>query len=74
VNPRKKDALLFIAKVEYRRHTIKIARRGDQIELLIHVPDSALASQMVTDSLTNYEKALEEARRVIDRMVGAGGA
>jgi hypothetical protein len=70
VNPREKDALLFIARVEYRRHIIKIARRGSQIKLLIHLPGSPLATQMVTDALTNYEKALENARQLIDRMVG----
>jgi hypothetical protein len=69
VNPRAKDALLFIAKVEYRRHTIKIARRGNQIRLLIHRPNSPLATEMVTDELTNYEKALQGARQLIDRLI-----
>src|SRR5215218_7353544 len=44
VNPPEKDALLFIAQVEYRRHAIKIARRGNQIRLLIHRPGSLLAA------------------------------
>jgi hypothetical protein len=71
VNPQERDALLFIAKVEYRRHIIKIARRGNQIKLLIHRPNSPLATEMVTDALTNYEKALENARQLIDRLVEA---
>ena len=68
MKPPGKDALLFIAKVEYRRHVIKIARRGDQIKLLIHRPGTTLATQMITDALTNYEKALEDAKQLIDRM------
>jgi hypothetical protein len=72
VNPPEKDALLFIAKVEYRRHIIKIARRGNRIKLLIHAPGTALATRMITDALTNYEKALQEARQAIDRMIEAG--
>jgi hypothetical protein len=72
VNPRERDALLFIARVEYRRHTIKIVRRGNQIKLLIHRPDSPLATEMVTDALTNYEKALQDARQLIDRLVDGG--
>ena len=74
MNPPGKDPLLFIAKVEYRRHVIKIARRGDQIKLLIHRPGTSLATQMITDALTNYEKALEGAKQLIDRMVQADGA
>jgi hypothetical protein len=74
LNPPAKDPLLFIAKVEYRRHVIKIARRGNQIKLLIHRPGTPLATQMITDALTNYEKALEDAKQLIDRMVQADEA
>lgn len=69
MNPPGRDPLLFIAKVEYRRHVIKIARRGNQIKLLIHRPGTPLASRMITDALTNYETALEGAKQLIDRMV-----
>jgi hypothetical protein len=69
VNPPEKDPLLFIAKVDYRGHTIKIARRGQQIRLLIHVPGKPFAAQMITDALTNYEQALQAAMRAIDGMV-----
>jgi hypothetical protein len=69
VNPPEKDPLLFIAQVEYRRHAIKIARRGNEIRLLIHRPGAVFAARMISDALTNYEQALQEARRVIDEMV-----
>jgi hypothetical protein len=69
VNPNTKDPLLFIAKVDYRGHTIKIARRGQQIRLLVHAPGKTLAVQMITDALANYEQALHEARQVIDRLI-----
>lgn len=72
MNPQERDALLFIAKVEYRDHVIKIARRGNQIKLLIHPPDTALATQMITDVLTNYEQAVQDAMQAIDRILSAG--
>jgi hypothetical protein len=73
VNPSEKDPLLFIAQVEYRRHAIKIARRGNQIRLLIHRPGSLLAARMISDALANYEAALQEARRAIDEMADGEG-
>ena len=72
MNPQERDALLFIAKVEYRDHVIKIARRGNQIKLLIHPPDMPLATQMITDVLTNYEQAVQNAMQAIDRMLSEG--
>lgn len=69
VNPPAKDPLLFIARVDYRGHTIKIARRGQDIRLLVHAPGTFLARHMIIDALANYEHALHEARRVIDEMV-----
>jgi hypothetical protein len=69
VNPPEKDPLLFIAQVEYRRHAIKIARRGKEIRLLIHRPGGLFAARMIADALANYEQALQEARRAIDDMV-----
>lgn len=72
MNPPSKDTLLFIAQVAYRGHKIKIARRGGQIELLIHRPDETFATAMVTDALVNYEAALQRARQLIDRRVDAG--
>ena len=69
MNPPEKDPLLFIAQVEYRRHAIKIARRGNEIRLLIHRPGAVFAARMISDALANYEQALQEARRVIDDMV-----
>lgn len=67
------DALLFIEQVEYRRHVIKIARRANQIKLLIYPPGTLLATRMITDALSNYENALTEARHTIDRMIPAEG-
>jgi hypothetical protein len=69
VNPKDKDPLLFIAKVEYRGHTIKIARRGQQIRLLVHAPEKLFAARMITDALANYEQALQQAQQAIDEMV-----
>jgi hypothetical protein len=69
VNPPEKDPLLFIAQVDYRGHTIKIARRGKDIRLLIHRPQRMFAVRMITDLLANYESALQEARRTIDQIV-----
>jgi len=70
VNPPEKDPLLFIAQVDYRRHTIKIARRGKEIRLLIHRPGAVFAARMIVEALANYEAALQEARRAIDEMAG----
>lgn len=72
MNPKGKDALLFIAQVDYRGHKIKIARRGNQIELLIHPPGALFARQMITDALVNYEAALQKARQAIDGAADAG--
>jgi hypothetical protein len=72
VNPPEKDPLLYIAQVEYRRHAIKIARRGKEIRLLIHRPGALFAARMIADALANYEQALQEARRVIDEMIDGG--
>ena len=73
VNPPEKDPLLFIAQVDYRGHTIKIARRGRDIRLLIHRPERMFAIRMITDLLANYESALQEARRTIDAIVDGEG-
>jgi hypothetical protein len=69
VNPPEKDPLLYIAQVEYRRHAIKIARRGKEIRLLIHRPGTIFAARMIVDALANYEQALQDARRAIDEMI-----
>ena len=74
VNPKDKDPLLFIAKVDYRGHVIKIARRGQEIRLLVHAPGRIFAAQMITDALTNYEAALQQARQAIDDMIERDGS
>jgi hypothetical protein len=71
VNPKDKDPLLFIAKVDYRGYAIKIARRGQEIRLLVHAPGKVFAAQMITDALANYENALQQARQAIDDMIEA---
>jgi hypothetical protein len=63
------DTLRFIEKVEYRGHTIKIARHGDQIKLFIYPPRAVLATQRVVDRISNYEEALNVAKARIDRLV-----
>jgi len=59
--------LHFIEKVVYLDHVIKIARRADQIELLIYSPGEILATRLVADHISNYENALEEAKAIIRR-------
>jgi hypothetical protein len=57
--------LHFIEKVIYLDHIVKIARRVDQIELLIYAPGALLATRMVADHISNYENALETAKAII---------
>jgi hypothetical protein len=63
------DNLRYIEKVEYRSYTIKIARRGDEIKLLIYLPDALLAAHIFTDRISNYEEALDVAKIKIDRLI-----
>ncbi|MDQ8730523.1 hypothetical protein [Bradyrhizobium sp. LHD-71] len=63
------DKLRFIERIVHRQHVVKITRRRDQIKLLIYPPNANLATRMVVDALTNYERAIGEAKAVIDDMV-----
>jgi hypothetical protein len=63
------NTLRYIERIEHRRHIIKIARRGDQIKLLIYPPGANLATQMIVDALSNYEEAIQNARIAIDDLI-----
>jgi len=65
-----KHPLLFIAQFDYRGHIVKIARRGDRVQMLIHPPGELFATRMLSDSLDNHENAVQAAMHVIDRMIG----
>ena len=65
--------LRFIEKVTYRGYTLKIARRGDEIRILIYAPDEPLATRIVIDHINNYEAALEAARALITRLLADRG-
>ena len=61
--------LRFIEQVEYRGYLLKIARRGDEIRILIYPPGATLATQMVVDAIANHVAALAAARALIDRLL-----
>jgi hypothetical protein len=63
--------LHFIEKVVYLDHVVKIARRADQIELLIYSPGALLATRLVADHISNYENALEAAKAMIRKTAPA---
>ena len=65
--------LHFIEKVVYLDHAVKIARRADQIELLIYPPGALLATRLIADHISNYENALEGAKAIIRRSGFTGG-
>jgi hypothetical protein len=67
--PPEDHQLHYIERLDYRGHLIKIARRGDQIRLLIYPPETSLATRMVTDAIGNYEDAIHAAKRVVDEMM-----
>jgi hypothetical protein len=67
--PPEDNQLRFIERLPYRGYQIKIARRSDEIRLLIYPPDATLASRMITDTIGNYEEALHAAKRAVDAMV-----
>ena len=66
------EKLQHVQNVEYRKHTIKIARRGDQIRVLIYPPESLLATHIVVDEIANYEDAISVARAKVDRIMEQG--
>jgi hypothetical protein len=63
------DRLRYIEQIEYRGYAIKIARKGDEIRLLIYPPDVLLATHRVADSLSNYEEAIDVAKRKVDHLL-----
>ena len=67
--PPEDNELRFIERFEHRGYQIKIARRGDDIKLLIYPPEATLATRMVTDAIGNYEEAVRSAKRVVDGMI-----
>lgn len=67
--PPEDDRLLFIEQFEHRGYQIKIARRRDEIRLLIYPPHSNLATRMIKEAIGNYEDAITSARRMVDDMI-----
>jgi hypothetical protein len=65
------NQLRYIERFEHRGYQIKLARRGDDIKLLIYPPEATLATRMVTDAIGNYEEAVRSARRLVDDMIAA---
>jgi hypothetical protein len=60
--------LRFIEQVEYRGHLMKIARRGDEIRILIYPPGASLATRIIVDDIANHVAALDAAKALIDRL------
>jgi hypothetical protein len=69
--PPEDNQLRFIERFEHRGYQIKIARRGDDIKLLIYPPEATLATQMVTEAIADYEEAVHSAKRLVDSMIKA---
>lgn len=67
--PPEDNNLRFIERFEHRGYQIKIARRGDEIRLLIYPPQANLATRMVTDAIRNYEDAVRSARQMVDSLI-----
>ena len=63
------NQLRFIERLAYRGYQIKIARRSDEIRLLIYPPNANLASRMIADAIGNYEEALHAAKHMVDDMI-----
>jgi hypothetical protein len=67
--PSDDNQLRYIERFDHRGYQIKIARRRDEIVLLIYPPDANLATRMLVDAIGNYEEAVGAARRVVDEMI-----
>ena len=60
--------LRFIEQVEYRGYRIKVARRGDEIRILVYPPGAVLATRIVIDAVANHVRAFESAKALVDRL------
>lgn len=63
------DQLRFIERLGYRDHEIKIARRGNQLVVLIYPPTALLATRRISDDIANYESVIELAKQIADEMI-----
>jgi hypothetical protein len=61
--------LRCIEKTVYRNHVIKIARRGDDLKILIYAPGEMLAGDIVEAPLYDYEGAIMLAKAKIDQSI-----
>ena len=61
--------LYYIEQIDHRQHAIKIARRGEFIELLLYPPGEMFATRMIVEPLANYESAIARARAAIAEMI-----
>jgi hypothetical protein len=61
------NSLRCIDKTVYRDHVIKIARRGDNLKILIYSPGEMLARDIVEATVSEYESAILLAKAKIDQ-------
>jgi hypothetical protein len=60
-------SIRYVEKALYRDHVIKIARRGEDLKVLIYAPGEVLASSLVETPVSDYESAINLAKAKIDR-------
>jgi len=71
IEPAGDRSLRYIENASYRGRMIKIARRGDDLKILIYAPGQILASEIVEAQVAHNESPIMLAKAKIDHSLSA---